>query len=63
MRSERDRNWSLVTGGYGKRGLWAAWVLRHAGGRYRVEVFRTRNFDPGTRPPCDIRPAFAEPKC
>ena len=63
LRSRADRRWSLVTGRYGQRGLWAAWVRRTASGRYRVETFRTRNFDPGTTPPCDIRPAFSEPLC
>lgn len=63
LASHVDRRWSLVTGNYGRRGLWAAWVRRTSGGRYRVMVFRTRNFDPGTTPPCDIRPAFAEPSC
>lgn len=63
LRSGVDRSWSLVTGSYGKRGLWAAWVRRTAAGRHRVEIFRTRTFDPGRRPPCDIRPAFSEPAC
>jgi sporulation and spore germination protein/immunoglobulin-like protein involved in spore germination len=63
LRSQVDPAWSLVTGGYGKRGLWAAWVRRDSAGGYRVEIFRTRNFAPGPRPPCDIRPAFAEPVC
>jgi len=63
LRSRRNDAWSLVTGSYGKRGLWAAWVRRRSGGAYRVEVFRTRRFDPGRRPPCDIRPAFSEPDC
>jgi hypothetical protein len=63
VRSRVDRRWSLVTGGYGRRGLWAAWVRRAPSGRYRVRIFRTRNFDPGREPPCDIRPAFAEPEC
>ncbi len=63
LRSRRDRLWSLVTGRYRERGLWAAWVRRSASGRYRVHSFRTRNFDPGTTAPCDIRPAFSEPLC
>ena len=64
LRSTRDRLWSLVTGTYGKRGLWAAWVRRLSpNGRYVVHTFRTRNFDPGTTPPCDLRPAFSEPLC
>jgi hypothetical protein len=63
LRSRVDRLWSLVTGQYGRRGLWAAWVRRTASGRYRVETFRTRDFDPGTTPPCDLRPAFSEPLC
>jgi hypothetical protein len=63
MRSGRDRRWSLVTGSYGRRGLWAGWVRRTAAGKQRVVFFRTRDFDPGTRPPCDIRPAFTEPAC
>ena len=62
-RSRVDRLWSLVTGRYGERGLWAAWVRRTASGRYSVHTFRTRNFDPGTTPPCDLRPAFSEPLC
>ncbi len=63
-RSQRDRLWSLVTGNYGERGLWAAWVRRLSpNGRYVVHTFRTRNFDPGTTPPCDLRPAFSEPLC
>jgi hypothetical protein len=63
LRSRRDRLWSLVTGHYGERGLGAAWVRRTSPGRYRVETFRTRNFDPGSTPPCDLRPAFSEPLC
>ena len=63
LRSDVDRSWSLVTGSYGRRGLWAAWAHRGSSGRYRVEIFRTRNFDPGDKPPCDIRPAFSEPEC
>jgi hypothetical protein len=63
LRSQVGRSWSLVTGGYGRRRIWAAWVRRRPSGRYTVEIFRTRNFDPGSRPPCDIRPAFSEPAC
>lgn len=63
LRSDENRSWSLVTGSYGRRGLWAAWARRTARGSYRVVVFRTRDFDPGSRPPCDIRPAFSEPAC
>lgn len=64
QRSTRDRLWSLVTGTYGKRGLWAAWVRRTSStGPFTVHTFRTRNFDPGTTPPCDLRPAFSEPLC
>jgi len=63
LRSQVRRSWSLVTGEYGRRGLWAAWVRRTASGRYRVEIFRTRDFDPGAEPPCDIKPAFSEPEC
>jgi hypothetical protein len=62
LRSQRRPAWSLVTGSHGARGLWAAWVRRSAGA-YGVETFRTRDFDPGTTPPCDIRPAFSEPAC
>ena len=62
LRSQLRPAWSLVTGAHGKRGLWAAWVRRSAGA-HRVETFRTRDFDPGTAPPCDIRPAFSEPAC
>jgi hypothetical protein len=62
LRSQLRPAWSLVTGAHGARGLWAAWVRRSAGA-YRVETFRTRDFDPGTAPPCDIRPAFSEPAC
>jgi hypothetical protein len=62
LRSQLRPAWSLVTGSHGARGLWAAWVRRSAGA-YRVETFRTRDFDPGTAPPCDIRPAFTEPAC
>ena len=29
----------------------------------RSVIFRARDFDPGSRPPCDIRPAFSEPLC
>ncbi len=63
LRSQRNRSWSLVTGSYGRRGLWAAWTRRTSNASYRVVVFRTRDFDPGSRPPCDIRPAFSEPAC
>jgi hypothetical protein len=63
LRSQIDRRWSLVTGRYGRRGLWAAWVRRSSAGRYRVQVFRTRTFHPGAKPPCDIKPAFSEPEC
>lgn len=63
LRSDENRSWSLVTGSYRRRGLWAAWTRRTASGSYRVVVFRTRDFDPGSRPPCDIRPAFSEPEC
>ncbi len=63
LRSEADPAWSLVTGAYGRRGLWAAWTRRTAASSHRVAVFRTRNFDPGGRAPCDIRPAFSEPSC
>ena len=62
LRSQLRPAWALVTGSHGARGLWAAWVRRSAGA-YRVETFRTRDFDPGTAPPCDIRPAFSEPAC
>jgi hypothetical protein len=62
LRSQLRPAWSLVTGSHGARGLWAAWVRRSARA-YRVETFRTRDFDPGTAPPCDIRPAFSEPTC
>jgi len=62
-RSRVDRLWSLVTGRYGERGLWAAWVRRTTSGRYTVHTFRTRNFEPGTTPPCDLRPALSEPLC
>ena len=62
LRSALDRSWSLVTGRRGRRGLWAAWVRRIAGVQ-RVEIFRARDFRPGRRPPCDIRPAFSEPAC
>jgi hypothetical protein len=62
LRSQLRAAWSLVTGSHGARGLWAAWVTRSAGA-YRVARFRTRDFDPGTAPPCDIRPAFSEPAC
>jgi hypothetical protein len=62
LRSQLRPAWSLVTGSHGARGLWAAWVRRSARA-YRVETFRTRHFDPGTAPPCDIRPAFSEPAC
>lgn len=63
IRSDENRAWSLVTGSYGRRGLWAAWTRRTSGGAHRVAIFRTRDFDPGERPPCDIRPAFSEPEC
>jgi hypothetical protein len=62
LRSQLRPAWSLVTGSHGARGLWAAWVRRSAGA-YGVEAFRARDFDPGTAPPCDIRPAFSEPAC
>jgi hypothetical protein len=62
LRSQLRPTWSLVTGSHGARGLWAAWV-RRAADDYRVETFRSRDFDPGTPPPCDIRPAFSEPAC
>ena len=62
LRSQLRPAWSLVTGSHGARGLWAAWIRRSAGA-YDVETFRTRDFDPGTAPPCDIRPAFSEPAC
>lgn len=63
LRSKADPSWSLVTGAYGRRGLWAAWTRRTRAGVHRVSVFRTRNFNPGTRVPCDVRPAFSEPSC
>jgi hypothetical protein len=62
LRSQLRPAWSLVTGSHGPRGLWAAWVRRSAD-TYRVATFSTRAFDPGTAPPCDIRPAFSEPAC
>ena len=63
LRSSIDRRWSLVTGVYGQHGLWAGWVRHSPSGHYVVEIFRTHNLDPGTRPPCDIRPAYSEPAC
>jgi hypothetical protein len=63
LRSRVDRRWSLVTGGYAKRRLWAAWVRRSGSSRFSVAIFRTRDFSPGLRPPCDLRPAFSEPDC
>ena len=62
LRSRMDRSWSLVTGQYGERRIWASWVRRTDGRQHSV-IFRTRDFDPGPRPPCDIRPAFSEPLC
>jgi hypothetical protein len=62
LRSQLRPAWSLVTGSHGARGLWAAWIRRSAG-VYAVETFRTRDFDPGTAPPCDIRPGYSEPAC
>jgi hypothetical protein len=61
-RSTLDRSWSLVNGRYGRSRIWSAWVQR-TGGRYRVRIFTTRDFDPGERVPCDIRPAYSEPIC
>jgi hypothetical protein len=63
LRSVLDPSWSLVNGTYGNRRLWSAWVRRTAAGRYRVEAFRTRRFDPGPPVPCDIRPSWSEPAC
>lgn len=62
LRSQLRPAWSLVTGSHGARSLWAAWS-RRSRAAYRVETFRTRDFDPGSAPPCDIRPAFSEPAC
>lgn len=63
LRSQRRRSWALVTGGgHGVR-IWAAWVQRTPRGRWRVRYFRRRDFSPGRRVPCDIRPAFSEPSC
>lgn len=62
MRSARNRSWALVTGERGRR-IWAAWMRRGSDGKWRVGIFRTRDFDPGARVPCDIRPAFSEPIC
>jgi hypothetical protein len=71
VRSRRDPRWALVRGGYSPRGeardgIWAAW-LRRADGRWRVVYagLDTRAKSPPARAgvPCDIRPAFAEPRC
>jgi hypothetical protein len=61
LRSARNRSWALVTGGGVRQ--WAAWVHRTGRGAWKVRYFRTRNFEPGRRVPCDIRPAFSEPLC
>jgi hypothetical protein len=64
LRSRRNRSWALVTGGgSGRVRLWAAWARRTKRGAWKVRYFRTRNFEPGRRVPCDIRPAFSEPSC
>jgi hypothetical protein len=64
LRSRRDRAWALVTGaGSGQFRLWAAWVQRTRRGTWKVRYFRRRDFEPGRRVPCDIRPAFSEPSC
>jgi hypothetical protein len=63
LRSRRSRSWALVTGGGSGVRLWAAWARRTKRGTWRVRYFRTRDFDPGRRVPCDVRPAFSEPLC
>ena len=62
LRSERNRRWALVDGSKSERRLWAAWVRRSDSGRWVVRVFRTHRFDPAGVP-CDIAPAYSEPRC
>ena len=64
LRSTRDPDWALVTGGAERRAIWAVWV-RVEGERWRP-VHLSVNGKGDTTPadvPCDIKPPFSEPEC
>jgi hypothetical protein len=63
LRSTRDAEWALVTGGAGRR-IWAVW-LRAEDGRWQPEhaLLNGRGNDRPAAVPCDIKPPFAEPEC
>jgi predicted small lipoprotein YifL len=57
-RSRRDPRWAITSGAYG-RTLWVVWLRS---GEVARATTRVREFDP-PQVPCDVRPAFAKPKC
>ena len=67
--SRRDSRWALVDGFATKRSRpWAAWLHRSAEGGWELRYFVARApFEPQGaargRVPCDIVPAFSEPRC
>ena len=58
LRSERDPRWVLVDGGDGRE-LWAVWLRD---GQVVLAADEVAAFDP-PQVPCDLRPAFSEPRC
>ena len=64
LRSTRDPDWALVTGGGARRAIWAVWV-RVEDGRWRPVHVSVNGRGATTPPdvPCDIKPPFSEPEC
>lgn len=64
-RSKRNRRWVLVNGtaGGGSRShLWSAWLRKRHGGWHMYRFADFAGADPSGAP-CDIRPAYSEPRC
>lgn len=64
LRSTRDPEWALVSGGRADRGVWAVW-LRVDGDRWRpaYALLNGRGDSTPAGAPCDIKPPFSEPEC
>ena len=69
LRSRRDPLWALVDGtATSRHRLWAAWLHLDSRGAWDVRYFMTTApFEPTSvahgRVPCDLVPAFGEPRC
>jgi hypothetical protein len=64
LQSSRDRDWALVLGRSGRRGLWSVW-LHVEQGRWQPRhiVLDGRGETRPAEVPCDIKPPFSEPDC